>query len=227
MTAVLGVCFLPEEVIAALYAGRNEEKAGFMAAYMKDRFPFLGIARPERAALARNFLRGARKAAAVDWALVDRLWGLPEREFQYLAVDYLAAAKGRVAADDIGRLAGLVTAKSWWDTVDALATVVVGDLCARHPELVGGHMVGWSAGANIWLARTAILFQLKYKEKTDTEVLGLIIRNTCGTKEFFLNKAIGWALREYSKTDREWVAAFIAGHRLHTLSVREGSKYLG
>ncbi len=215
------------ELIAAFYARRNPDKAGFMAAYMKDKFPFLGIAKPERAALARGFLRGAKRAAAVDWALVDRLWALPEREFQYLAVDYLAAVKGKLQAGDIGRLAGLVTAKPWWDTVDALASVVVGDLCARHPELAGSHMVGWSAGENMWLARTAILFQLKYKEKTDTAVLGLVIRNACGTKEFFLNKAIGWALREYSKTDREWVRAFIAGHSLHPLSVREGSKYLG
>lgn len=215
------------ELIAAFYARRNEEKAGFMAAYMKDRFPFLGLGRPERAVLQRDLMRLAKKAAAADWELVDRLWALPEREFQYLAVDYLAAVKGKLRADDIGRLAGLVTAKSWWDTVDALAAVVVGDLCARHPELAGSDMVKWSAGENIWLARTAILFQLKYKEKTDTAVLGLVIRNTCGTKEFFLNKAIGWALREYSKTDREWVRTFIAGHRLHPLSVREGSKYLG
>ncbi|MDT8901557.1 DNA alkylation repair protein [Anaeroselena agilis] len=217
---------MTEELIAAFYAQRNPAKAGFMAAYMKDKFPFLGISKPERAALQRDFLRGARQAAAVDWGLVARLWALPEREFQYLACDYLAAVKGRVAADDIGRLAGLVTAKSWWDTVDALAAVIVGDLCARRPELVGSYVVGWSTGENLWLARTAILFQLKYKEKTDTEVLGLVIRNTCGTKEFFLNKAIGWALREYSKTDREWVRAFVAGHKLHPLSVREGSKYL-
>lgn len=216
-----------EELIAAFYAHRNEAKAGFMAAYMKDKFPFLGISKPERAALARGFLRGAKKAAAVDWALIDRLWALPEREFQYLAVDYLAAVKDKLAAGDIARLAGLVTAKPWWDTVDALATVIIGHLCAKHQELVADHIVRWSAGEDVWLARTAVLFQLKYKEKTDTEVLGLIIGNTCGTKEFFLNKAIGWALREYSKTDKEWVRGFVAGHRLHPLSGREGSKYLG
>ncbi len=214
------------ELIAAFYAHRDEAKAVFMKAYMKDKFPFLGLTKPERATLARDFLRRAKKAAAVDWGLVDRLWGLPEREFQYLAVDYLTALSGRLAADDIGRVAGLVTAKSWWDTVDALAAHVIGSLCAKHPELVGSHIVGWSAGENLWLARSAILFQLKYKEKTDTAVLGLVIGNTCGTKEFFLNKAIGWALREYSKTDREWVRAFIAGQPLSPLSVREGSKYL-
>lgn len=223
----IGGGFVSEELIGAFYAGRNGEKARGMAAYMKDKFPFLGLGRPERAVLQREFIRRAKKATAVDWALVDRLWGLPEREFQYLAVDYLTALSGRLAAGDIGRVAGLVAAKSWWDTVDALAANIIGQLCAKHNYLVKGYILPWSAGANIWLARAAILFQLKYKEKTDTEVLGLIIGNTCGTKEFFLNKAIGWALREYSKTDKEWVRAFIAGQPLHPLSVREGSKYLG
>lgn len=213
-------------LIAAFYAHRDEEKAGFMARYMKDQFSFLGISRPERAALQRAFFAGAKNAGAVDRDFVARLWALPEREFQYLAVDYLMALANRLQADDTDMLAGLVVAKPWWDTVDALAANVIGPLFAKHPELVAGHIVPWSAGENIWLARTAILFQLKYKEKTDTAVLGLVIGNTCGTKEFFLNKAIGWALREYSKTDPDWVRAFAGSHRLRPLSVREGSKYV-
>ncbi len=215
------------KLINAFYASRDAARAAGMAAYMKDMFPFLGIGKPARAALQRNFLRGAKRAGTVDRDLAARLWALPEREFQYLAVDYLAALSGRLAKEDIGLLAGLIAEKSWWDTVDALAANAVGPLCARHPELVASDIMAWAAGENIWLARTAILFQLKYKERTDTRVLARVIGLTCGTKEFFLNKAIGWALREYSKTDREWVRAFIAGSSLHPLSVREGSKYLG
>lgn len=214
-----------EELIAAFYGHRDEEKAVFMAKYMKDLFPFLGIAKPERSALQRGFLARAKKEPP-DREFVARLWGLPEREFQYLAVDYLTAAKGRLGVDDIGMLAELATTKPWWDTVDALAANVIGSLLAKYNELVKGYIIPWSAGENMWLARVAILFQLKYKEKTDTGVLGLVIGNACGTKEFFLNKAIGWALREYSKTDPAWVRAFIAGHRLHPLSVREGGKYI-
>ncbi len=216
-----------DELIKAFYAGRDEERARGMAAYMKNQFPFLGIGKPERAGLQRGFLRGTKQAGPVDRELVARLWALPEREFQYLAVDYLTALSGGLAKEDIGLLAGLIADKSWWDTVDALAANVAGPLCARHPGLVASHMLPWAAGENIWLARTAILFQLKYKERTDTRVLARVIGLTGGTKEFFLNKAIGWALREYSKTDREWVRGFVAGHRLHPLSVREGSKYLG
>lgn len=215
-----------DELIAAFCASRDEEKAGFMAKYMKELFPFLGIGKPERAALQRGLIGRAKKAGAVEPDFVARLWALPEREFQYLAVDYLMAAQKGLQADDIDMLAGLIAAKSWWDTVDALAANVIGSLCAKHKELVKGYIMPWSAGENIWLARTAILFQLRYKEKTDTAVLGLVIGNTCGTKEFFLNKAIGWALREYSKTDPDWVRAFIASTRLHPLSVREGSKYV-
>lgn len=215
------------ELIQAFYAARDAERAKGMAAYMKGLFPFLGIGKPERAALQRGFLRRAKKAGVVDRDLVARLWALPEREFQYLAVDYLIALSGGLAEEDIGLLAGLVADKSWWDTVDALAANVVGPLGARHPELVDSHIMAWATGENIWLARTAILFQLKYKERTDTRVLARVIGLTCGTREFFLNKAIGWALREYSKTDREWVRAFVAGAGLHPLSVREGSKYLG
>ncbi len=214
-----------EALIAAFYANRNEEKAVFMARYMKELFPFLGIGKPERAALQRAYLARAKKAP-VDREFVARLWALPEREFQYLATDYLMAAKQGLQAGDIDMLAGLVTAKPWWDTVDALAANVIGHLCAKHKKLVNDYIIPWSAGENIWLARAAILFQLKYKEKTDTDVLGLVIGNTCGTKEFFLNKAIGWALREYSKTDPGWVRAFIGSRRLHPLSVREGSKYV-
>jgi 3-methyladenine DNA glycosylase AlkD len=215
-----------DALIAAFYAHRDTAKAVFMAKYMKDKFPFLGISKPARAALQRPFLARAKKAAAVDWAFVARLWALAEREFQYLAVDYLMAVKNGLQPGDIDMLAGLIAAKPWWDTVDALAANVVGPLCVRQPELVAGHILPWARGENIWLARTALLYQLKYKDETDTDVLGRVIGLTCGTKEFFLNKAIGWALREYSKTDREWVRAFIAGNRLHPLSVREGSKYI-
>jgi 3-methyladenine DNA glycosylase AlkD len=214
-----------DKLIAAFYAHRDDGKAVFMARYMKEQFPFLGIGKPERAALTRGFLARAKKAP-VEREFVARLWALPEREFQYLAVDYLVAAKDGLEADDADMLAGLVTAKPWWDTVDALAANVVGPLFAKHNELVGGYIMPWAEGENIWLARTAILFQLRYKEKTDTEVLGLVIGKTCGTREFFLNKAIGWALREYSKTDAGWVQGFIGSHRLHPLSVREGSKYI-
>lgn len=214
-----------DKLMEAFYQNSNPERASGMAAYMKNQFSFLGLTKPERVALQRAFLNQAKKTAAVDWAFIMRLWGLPEREFQYLALDYLLALSNRLQKEDIDKLEVLITHKSWWDTVDNLA-IITGILCAAYPELVASHMIKWSEDPNIWLVRISVLFQLKYKKETNTEVLSRIIRKNSDTKEFFINKAIGWALREYSKTNKEWVKAFIEDSRLHPLSVREGSKYI-
>lgn len=196
-----------------------------MSAYMKNKFTFLGIAKPERAVLSRPLIKQIKQAAEFDWDYITQLWNLPEREFQYLAVDCLLAMANRLQKDDIEKIADLITQKSWWDTVDNLAAIT-GILCSKYPALIESHILAWSAGTTIWLKRVAVLFQLKYREKTDTELLSRIICENSQTKEFFINKAIGWVLREYSKTDKAWVRVFIATHSLHPLSVREGSKYL-
>ena len=123
-------------------------------------------------------------------------------------------------------LQGIITNKSWWDTIDPLATVVIGDLAGRYPQIVQEHIEGWSDHANLWLRRTAILFQLKYKARTDENLLYRFITRNETSKEFFIQKAIGWALREYSKTNPESVRDFMNRTPLPRLSVREGSKYL-
>lgn len=215
-----------EELIKVFYQNRNDERAINMAAYMKNKFSFLGIPKPERAAFQRSFINQAKKDAVIDWKFIFMLWDLPEREFQYCAVDYLSALAKLLAKDDIEKIAVLVTEKSWWDTVDGLATNITGVLGAKYPELIRSHILKWAESENIWLARIAILFQLKYKDKTDKELLSRIIRKNSDTKEFFINKAIGWALREYSKTNNDWVKAFIESNCLNPLSVREGSKYI-
>ncbi|WP_425057866.1 hypothetical protein SCACP_24320 [Sporomusa carbonis] len=215
-----------EKLMEIFYQNANHEQAMNMAAYMKNNFPFLGIPKPERASLERAFINQAKKAVVIEWSFVFRLWDLPEREFQYCAVDYLLAVKKLLQKDDIEKIEMLITKKSWWDTVDSLAENITGVLCAKHPELIESHIFKWAETGNIWLKRAAILFQLKYKDKTDTEVLSRIICKNSNTKEFFINKAIGWALREYSKTNMEWVKLFIESSHLHPLSVREGSKYI-
>ncbi|MDR3561924.1 MAG: DNA alkylation repair protein [Negativicutes bacterium] len=217
--------YMYENVINLFYQNRNPERAIAMAAYMKNNFPFLGIPKPERSALGQGFIHLAKKGPSIDWDFVFRLWELPEREFQYIAVDYLLALKSLLQKDDLAKLEVLTTRKSWWDTVDSLATIT-GVLCARYPELIADHIVRWAEAENIWLVRISILFQLKYKEKTDPELLSHIICRNSSTKEFFINKAIGWALREYSKTNSEWVKTFIESVPLHPLSVREGGKYI-
>jgi len=196
-----------------------------MSAYMRDMFPFLGIKKPARAALQKDFLKAAKKTRTVNWAFVEECWTL-EREFQYLALDYLRVVQPLLTPDDIPRLRTLAVTKSWWDTVDFIDSLV-GDIALRFPE-VNSVILEWSTDENIWLRRIAIDHQLQRKNRTDTELLEQIIVNNLGQKEFFINKAIGWSLREYSKVDRVWVNDFVNRYRdrLAPLSIREASKYL-
>lgn len=214
------------ELFAALRRHADPEVGAQMSAYMRGKFPFLGVPSPLRKALCREFFRTARKAGAVDWAFVDACWRAEFREFQYVAADYLFVVRLRLTDGDLGRIARLATTKSWWDTVDALDRTV-GSIVAAHPG-ARKTMLEWSVDDDLWLRRIAIDHQLLRKEQTDTALLEEIIVANLGQQEFFINKAIGWALRDYSKTNPEWVRAFIERHRdgLAPLSVREAGKYL-
>jgi len=165
-------------------------------------------------------------ANGIDWQFVFECWNKPEREYQYLALDYLTAVKAKLTPSDIPNLKKLIEIKSWWDSVDCLDSIV-GDIALRHSE-VNKTLLEWSTHPNFWLRRAAIDHQLGRKDKTDAPLLKKIIINNLGQTEFFINKAIGWSLREYSKTNPAWVRAFIAEYkdRLSPLSVREGSKYI-
>ena len=214
-----------QELFQQFRENANEKIAHEMSAYMHDMFPFLGIKKPERAALQKSFLKAVKKATSIDWVFVDECWTL-EREFQYLALDYLRVVQALLTPDDIPRLHNLAVTKSWWDTVDFIDSLV-GDIALRFPE-VNSVILEWSTDENIWLRRIAIDHQLQRKTRTDTALLEQIIVNNLGQKEFFINKAIGWALREYSKVNSEWVLAFVDKYRdkLAPLSIREASKYL-
>jgi len=213
-------------IIEDYYDNSDQRNAKPMASYMKNKFPYLGIPKPKRKELEKSFIKQWKKKREIYWEFVNQCWELPEREFQYLGVDYLLALKKNMVYTDIKKIEKLIVDKSWWDTVDMLAAGIIGELCTRYPYLIEEYIMKWSADENIWLKRTALLFQLKYKDKTDMEVLEKVIIENKDTKEFFINKAIGWILREFSKTNREWVRDFIAANNLHPLSVREGSKYL-
>ncbi|WP_340818190.1 DNA alkylation repair protein [Methanolobus sp. WCC4] len=217
---------MKNRLIEAYHSSRNEEQAFQMSAYMKNQFPFLGTKKPQRTVLQKQFIKQSRKNKIADWEFIFQLWELPEREFQYLAQDILIALAGELRETDIDNVEHLIITRSWWDTVDALASNVVGKMCLNHSTLKESTIPVWSKSNNMWLSRAAILFQLKYKEETDTDLLRKVILDNTGSDEFFINKAIGWALRQYSKTDDQWVKDFIEHHELHPLSIREGSKYL-
>ncbi|MDR1720279.1 MAG: DNA alkylation repair protein [Dysgonamonadaceae bacterium] len=196
-----------------------------MAAYMKHICPFLGIPKPRRAELSKPFLKEAKTHTSVDWAFVEECWR-GEREFQYLALEYLRTVAKLLTINDIPRLRQLAVTKSWWDTIDILDRIV-GGIALMDPA-VNDILLAWSKDDNFWLRRIAIDHQLLRKEKTDTVLLEKIIVNNLGQKEFFINKAIGWSLREYSKTNPEWVRAFLAKYKdkMANLSVREAGKYV-
>lgn len=212
---------------AQFEAHRNAEKAAQMSAYMRDQFPYYGIQTPIRRQLYQAFIKESRQRKVIDWDLLHECWQDPHREFQYFVTDYLRALQKQLTYDDIERhLKYFATTKQWWDTIDCLDRII-GDI-AFVDDRVNDLMLMWSQDADMWLRRIAIDHQLTRKERTDTDLLAQIIVNNLGSEEFFINKAIGWSLRQYSKTNVEWVSAFVAEHRhqLAPLSLREATKYL-
>lgn len=203
---------------------RNPDLAGPMGAYMRNRFPFLGIPKPKRVEISKPYLKEISEG--VDWDFVEECWVRPEREFQYMALGYLNKVKGRLGEEDLEGLGGYITRKSWWDSVDQFPALL-GDILRREPQALPV-MLDWSLAEDFWLRRAAILHQLLKKEKTDRDALERILTNNLGSSEFFINKAMGWALRDFSKTDSFWVANFMDTHAqgLSSLTIREGSKYL-
>jgi 3-methyladenine DNA glycosylase AlkD len=219
---------LLDRLVRTYEAARNPERAGPAAAYMRNQFPFLGLAAPVQGTLNRSITAGLPAPTEDDLrAVALACWELSEREYQYFACGWL---RSHVRVPGPGYLATsreLIITKSWWDTVDSLATRFVGGLVRRHPELTG-EMDAWSADQNVWLVRTAILHQLHYGADTDTERLFAYCTRQAGHPDFFVRKAIGWALRQYARTDPEAVRRYLADNtgRLSGLSVREAAKHL-
>ena len=214
-----------EELVKELKAVANPDDAVAMKSYMKNKFEFLGAKTPARRKLTKAFFK-QQTDFVIDWDFINEAWSNSYREMQYAALDYLEIRKKLLTPSDLPRLKKLAQTKSWWDTIDFLDRLV-GSIIAQFPE-TKEIILSWSCDEDIWLRRLAIDHQLLRKEETDTELLENILVNNLGQTEFFINKAIGWALRDYSKTNADWVRDFIEQHReeMSALSIREGSKYL-
>ena len=214
------------DLISDFEENRNELLAESMEKYMQDKFRFLGVRGASRTEIYKKYFPEARKSKSIDWDFIENCWNKEEREFQYVVVYYLKAMQRFLKREDISRLKYLIVTKSWWDTVDLLAKVV-GSLVIRI-EGFDQIMLEWSKDSNIWLKRVAILYQLSLKEKVNEIILDKILVNNLGDNEFFINKAIGWALRDYSKFNPEWVREFIEKNKngMANLSIREASKYI-
>mgnify|MGYP000875360207 CR=1 FL=1 len=214
-----------EELVKELKAVANPDDAVAMRAYMRNKFDFLGVKTPARRKLSKAFFK-QQTDSVIDWDFINEAWNNPYRELQYAALDYLEIRKKFLTPSDLPRLKKLAQTKSWWDTIDFLDRLV-GSIITRFPE-TKEIILAWSCDEDFWLRRLAIGHQLLRKEETNTELLEKILVNNLDQTEFFINKAIGWALRDYSKTNPDWVRDFIHRHRaeMAALSIREGSKYL-
>lgn len=205
----------------------NARNAGPMKRYMRDQFEYLGIKTPQMSGLMKEHRRvqGLPPLHDLD-AIVRDLWALPEREFQYAASSLIGRLVEELPEEFIATLEFLLTHKSWWDTVDSLAATSVATHFRRYPRVRSKYLAKWRRSKNFWLRRTCLLFQLNYGRETDFPLLSEIIRENLGSKQFFINKAIGWALRQYSRVDERGVRRFVAQTALEPLSAREALKWL-
>lgn len=205
----------------------DAEYAVSMKRYMKDNFEYMGLKSPIRREIQSKFLKERAKPDAEDLpATVKYLWSKLFREYQYFAMD-LAGKYARKAPEDFIELYEfLCENKQWWDSIDFIAKSLVGVHFLSYPHLKEKYLKKWTDSSDMWLVRTAILHQLGYKKDTDKAYLFEVCRRFAPSKEFFIRKSIGWALREYSKTDPESVEKFVAEEDLSNLSRREAMKVI-
>ena len=208
-------------------AHRNPENAFFMEKYMKNQFAFFGIQANDRRAIGRSFLSDAGIPPPDQrFGIMKKLWAMKEREYQLFGMELLHRYKKNILPDDIDMLHWIITHKSWWDTVDYIAANLVGHYGLKFQTNIPGIMKGWLESHHLWLQRSTLIFQLKYKDQTDTQLLSRHIHALKHEPDFFVRKAIGWALREYSKTNPQWVVHFVKNVSLAPLSRKEALKWM-
>jgi 3-methyladenine DNA glycosylase AlkD len=213
------------DIFALFHENADLQRGREMSAYMRNQFSYLGIGSVRRRELSGPFFRSLDKTAPVDWRFVLDCFQKDEREFAYLACEYLFRRRNDILEKDFGWFEKIALVKPWWDSIDSIAPVV-GFVCKKYPGLIERYIVPWMTSDEKWLVRISIIFQLKYKKDTNLEVLTKAILQNSKTKEFFINKAIGWALREYSKTDAGWVEDFVSKNEMSNLSKREALKVI-
>lgn len=206
----------------------DPERAGQMRAYMRDQFDFLGISSADVLATwqqaRREVVETVGAPTAEDTlAFAEACWDHDERELQYVGARELQARVRLLRPEHLGRVRALVQSRSWWDTVDILAPRVVGPMAEAHDE-VRAAMDEWIEDDDVWVVRSALLHQLFHRDDTDVERLAAYCRRQARHPDFFVRKAIGWALRQYSYTDPAWVTDFVRRTELTQLSAREAMK---
>lgn len=210
----------------AFEAVANPQQAEKMAAYVRHHFAFYGVQAPQRRQLYKAIIAQDKKNQVFDWDLLEAAWATPYRELDYFVCDYLRDRSKDLAEADLPRLIPFFKTQQWWETIDSLAPTL-GQLALRS-QAARQLILDWAVADDFWLRRTAIIHQLGRKGQTDTELLAHIIQLNLGQTEFFINKAIGWALRDHARNKPDWVRAFVSDYRdqLAPLSIREAMKHL-
>jgi 3-methyladenine DNA glycosylase AlkD len=217
----------------ALRDAGDPAKAPIMQAYMKSSMPYRGVHVPQVKKVARTVFSAHRIESFADWRdTILELWrGARYREERYLAIElagYSAYRKFRTL-DAMPMYEEMITSGAWWDYVDSIASHRLGELLRLHPAKMGRVLRTWAKSDNMWKRRSAILAQLGFKADTDLKLLYDCIRPSIRSKEFFLRKAIGWALRQFARVDTKEVSRYVAEHdtQLSPLSKREALKNVG
>ena len=216
-----------ETLTAEFENAANPTKAIDQKRYMRDQFEFYGLTSPQRREIVKPFLIKAYLPPKKELhKIVKACWKKPQREYFYFAQELTQKYIKQFEKSDIELLEYMIINKSWWDTIDFIASNLAGPYFKIFPEQIEPIVEKWMTSENIWLQRSTLLFQLKYKDELDTVLLENIIPRLLGTKEFFINKAIGWILRSHSRVDADWVVDFVDRTALSNLSKREALKLL-
>ena len=203
----------------------DADNAFKMRKYMRDKYPFLGVNKPERQEVFKHLYK--QYGSSQDWFdISSELFAMPEREFQYVAMEYVKQAKKSWDTRLPALFEQWVGEESWWDVVDFLAPQILGPYFLQFPAERDVWIQRWMNSGNFWLQRFCLVFSLGYKDKTDVVLLAKNIQALSYSKEFFIQKAIGWALRQYARTDPDWVREFVANNALAPLSKREALKHV-
>jgi 3-methyladenine DNA glycosylase AlkD len=226
MSKVLTLC---SELDTQFRKQANSLKGEEMSNYMKGKFTFLGLPSPLRKEIQSEwFIQLPDLTGEEKRELVQELWQKEEREFQYTAIDFIKKWKKKEwFEEDLDFLEWLITQKSWWDTVDLIASNYLGNYFLLFPHKLEAAIENWRNSENIWLNRSTLIYQLKYKNQVNFELLKSLVVQFQVNKEFFIQKAIGWSLRSYADVYPEKVMEFVNEINLEGLAKREAIRKIG
>jgi len=217
------------EIIEEFRKRNNPEYAEKMSAYMRGKFEYFGLKSDQRKDIQKLFFSRMNTEIELEnrWKFVRELWEKPQRELLYFAMDWVNSFNPKtLKKEDITEIHFLLTNKSWWDSVDILASNILGKYHLQFPDNQSDWLVDWRLSKNFWLRRSCMIYQLKYRDNTDFDLLKSLIKENVHDKEFFIQKAIGWTLRQYGKFHPKLVVEFVEQENIKGLARREALKLI-